>query len=188
MRYFRLLSRLYYGSIARAEGRKHQTYIFGEGIWRKTVILTMHCTDDFGLYEEITEEQACEEIRKTEILYRGLETFCINALGRLGVPEQRMQTKDLEIRIIYMLYRMSKLTRIDIHTLEACGFHYRMLRALGILMENGEMKEDAQMEKIRSNTLVMLVKSEDIFQNGQKSENDRLIMEKKACYDDFLQL
>ena len=61
-----------------------------------------------------------------------------------------------------------------------------MLEALQVLIDNGNMENDLQMENIREDTLAMLAKSEDILQNGQKSERDKRIIEQKIKHDNLV--
>lgn len=186
MIYYKLVDRINYGKIVKADGRKQYTYVFGESIWEKTGIMLLYFTDRSGFhdaYEEITEKQAYEVIKQTDDLYHKLENIGRDMLSRLNVSIPDVQTKNLEIRIIYMLYCISKIGRIDIDGLEADGFTTRMVRALKILIDNGDMETDQQMENMLNNTLAMLAKYEDIMQKGKKNERDNIIIEEKLKHD-----
>lgn len=186
MIYYKLVDRINYGKIVKADGRKQYTYVFGESIWEKTGIMLLYFTDRSGFhdaYEEITEKQAYEVIKQTDDLYHKLENIGRDMLSRLNVSIPDVQTKNLEIRIIYLLYCISKIERIDIDGLEADGFTTRMVRALKILIDNGDMETAQQMENIVNNTLAMSAKYEDIMQKGKKNERDNIIIEEKLKHD-----
>lgn len=186
MTYYKLVDRINYGKIVKADGRKQYTYVFGESVWEKTGIMLLYFTDRSGFhdaYEEITEKQAYEVIKQTDALYHKLENIGRDMLSRLNVSISDMQTKNLEIRIIYLLYCISKIEKLDIDGLEADGFTTRMVRALKILIDNGDMETDQQMENIVNNTLAMLAKYEDIMQKGKKNERDNIIIEEKLKHD-----
>lgn len=186
MKYFKLVDHINGGMIVRAEGREQYMYVYGESAWQRTGILLLYYTEDtvyYEKYEEITEEQAYEIIEQTYVLYHELEKICTNRLQKLNGLVPNIQTKNLEIKIIYLLYCISKIEKINVYELRSYGFTPRMLETLLLLIENGNMENDLQMEKILYNTLAMLVKSEDILQNGQKSERDKKIIEKKMRHD-----
>lgn len=61
-----------------------------------------------------------------------------------------------------------------------------MLRALKVLIDNGDLNNDSQMENILNNTLAMLAKSEDILQNGQNNERERVIIQKKIRHENLV--
>ena len=147
----------------------------------------MDKTGFYDKYEEITEEQAYEVIKETDVLYHKLETICENMLKKVNGLIPETQTKDLEIRIIYLLYCVSKIVKINTKELREKGFTNRMIETLQVVIENGKMENDQQMEEIRDDTLAMLVKSEDIYQNGQKTERDRIIIEERIEYEDMVQ-
>ena len=112
MIYYKLVDRINYGKIVKADGRKQYTYVFGESIWEKTGIMLLYFTDRSGFhdaYEEITEKQAYEVIKQTDDLYHKLENIGRDMLSRLNVSIPDVQTKNLEIRIIYLLYCISKI-------------------------------------------------------------------------------
>ena len=134
-------------------------------------------------YEEVTEEQAYEMIKGTDALYHKLETSSMDKLKVLNGSVPDIQTKNLKIRIIYLLYCINKTEKIDIDRLKDDGFTTRMVRGLKKLIDNGDMETDQQMENIVSNTYAMLAKYEDIMQNGKKSERDNIIIEEKIKYD-----
>ena len=67
--------------------------------------------------------------------------------------------------------------------MEADGFTTRMVRALKILIDNGDMETAQQMENIVNNTLAMSAKYEDIMQKGKKNERDNIIIEEKLKHD-----
>ena len=189
MRYYKLLDLYNYGMLIRTEGRKQGIYVYGESVWQKTGILSLYLMEKTGLYdkyEEISEEQACEIIEQTNSLYHGLENRCIDRLKKLNGLIPDMQTKDLEIKIIYLLYCISKMEKIDFYDLKTYGFTPHMLETLQVLIDNGNIENDIQMENILENTLAMLAKSEDILQNGQKSERDKRIIEQKIKHDNLV--
>lgn len=185
MTYYKLLDRFNYEMIVRAEGGNQYTYVYGESVWQKTGILLLYFMDTVfrDEYEIITEEQAYEVIKRTDALYHKLEAASMDKLKVLSGSIPDMQVNDIEIRIIYLLYCINKLETIDIDGLEADGFTTRMVRALKILNDNGDMETDQQMENIVSNTYAMLAKYEDIMRNGKKSERDNVIIEKKLKHD-----
>lgn len=188
MRYFKLVDHINGGMVVRVEGREQYMYVYGESMWQRTGILLLYYTEDTVYYEknkEITEEQAYEIIEQTNIQYQGLEKICIDRLKKIKGLIPDVKTKDLEIKIIYLLYCISKIEKIDLDELKNYGFTPRMLRTLQLLIENGNMENDLQMENILYNTLAMLVKSEDILQNGQKSEREKKIIEKKMRHDNL---
>lgn len=187
-KYFKITGRLFYGMVIKTKGREQQTYVFGESVWQKTWILSLYLTDDDDQYEEITKEQADEMLGETDELYHKLEFICMEKLRKRNIPAPVLQSKNLEIRIIYVLYYMSKFNKPDMAELEKEGFPFGMLWVLGILMDNGRMENNEQMEAILNNTMAMLVKNEDIFQSGQKTERDRKIIEKKIRYDNLVRL
>lgn len=186
MAYYKLLDRINSEMIVKTEGRKQYTYVFGESVWERTGIMLLYYTDrsDFhDAYEEITEEQAYEVIKQTDVLYHKLENIGKNMLSRLKGSIPDMQTKNLEIRIIYLLYCINKIKKLDIDGLKDDGFTNRMVRALKVLVDNRDMETDQQMENIVNNTYAMLAKYEDIMQNGKKSERDNIIIEEKIKHD-----
>lgn len=187
--YFKLIDRLNYGMIVRVEGRQQYTYVFGESVWKKTAILTLYFMDKTGFYdkyEEITEEQAYETMKQTEELYHRLERICWDKLKKLNGLIPELRSKNREIRIIYLLYCINKIETIEIDELEKHQFTPRMLRALKVLIDNGDLNSDSQMENILNNTLAMLAKSEDILQNGQNNERETLIIHKKIKHDNLV--
>lgn len=189
MRYFKLVDRYNWGVLIRTEGRKQGIYVYGESIWQKTGILALYLMEKTGLYdkyEEITEEQAYEIIEQTQVMYHRLEKICIDRLKKLSGLIPDMQTKDLEIKIIYLLYCISKIEKIDVNEWKNYGFTPRMLETLQVLIDNGNMENDLQMENILEDTLAMLAKSEDILQNGPKNERDKKIMEQKVKHDNLV--
>lgn len=186
MIYYKLVDRINFGKIIKADGKKQYTYVFGESVWEKTGIMLLYFTDRSGFhdaYEEITEEQAYEIIKQMDGLYHKLENISRDMLSRLKGSIPDMQTKNLEIRIIYLLYCIGKIEKLDINRLLIDGFTPRMLSALELLIDNGDMETDQQMENIVNNTLAMLAKYEDIIQNGKKNERDNIIIEEKLKHD-----
>jgi len=189
MTYYKLLDRFNYGMIIREEGRCQYTYVYGESGWQKTGILLLYFMDTVfrDEYEIITEEQAYEVIRQTDGLYHKLETTSMDKLKILNGSIPDIQTNDLEIRIIYLLYCINKIEKLDIDGLKDDGFTNRMVRALKVLADNGDMETDQQMENIVNNTYAMLAKYEDVIQKGQKNERDKFIIEKKIQHDKLVQ-
>lgn len=190
MTYYKLMDRINYGKIVKAEGRKQYTYVFGESVWEKTGIMLLYYTDRSGFhdaYEEVTEEQAYEVIKQTDVLYHRLENISKDILSRLTGSIPDVQTKNLEIKIIYLLYCISRVEKIDINGLLNDGFTPRMLRALELLIDYGDMENDQEMENILSNTLAMLAKYEDIMQSGKANERDSIIIEEKLKHDKLVQ-
>lgn len=188
MRYFKLVDHINGGVIVRVEGREQFMYVYGESMWQRTGILLLYYTEDtvyYEKYKEITEEQAYEIIEQTNIQYHRLEKICIDKLKKISSLIPDVKTKDLEIKIIFLLYCISKIEKINIYELKNYGFTPRMLRTLQLLIENGSMEDDLQMENILYNTLAMLVKSEDILQNGQKNEREKKIIEKRMRHDNL---
>ena len=225
-RYFKLIDSINYGMIIKTVGRKQYSYVFGEAVWQRTWLFTLYHWDKTGFadkYEEITEEQAYEAIKKRNVLYHKLEAVSEDMLKKVNGLIPETQTKDLEIRIIYLLYCVSKIVKIDTEKLQRKGFlnriiralnipikngsmkndqqiqnildtselknkgfPNRIIRALNILIENGAMENDQQMQNIIDSTFVLFVKSEDIYQNGQKTERDKAILEKKMRIDKLI--
>ena len=189
MRYFELVDHINGGMIVRVEGREQYMYVYGESMWQRTGILLLYYSEDTVYYEkfkEITEEQAYEIIEQTNVQYRGLEKICIDKLKKINGLIPDVKTKDLEIKIIFLLYCISKIEKINVYELKNYGFTSRMLRTLQLLIENSNMESDLQMENVLYNTLAMLVKSEYILQNGPKSDKEKRIIEKKIRYDNLL--
>ena len=67
------------------------------------------------------------------------------------------------IKIIYLLYCISKKEKIDFYDLKTYGFTPHMLETLQVLIDNGNMENDIQKENKLENTLAMHAKGEDIL-------------------------
>lgn len=193
MRYFKLLDQMNYGEIIKVEGRQQYTYIHGEGVWEKTGILLLYLTEEetgfYEKYEEISEEQAFEALKQTDALYQKLETTAEERLKKMNGTVPEIHTKNMEIKIIYLLYcisRARRLKRIKIEELREDGFTQRMLVVLKVLMENGKLSNDCQLDNVIHDTFAMLVKYEDILQNGEKNKRDKFIIEKKLEHDNLV--
>ena len=178
MKYYKLNDGTQLGLIVKGENREEYEYVFGEAVWQKSALIPLYSGFDCD-YDEVTEEQAFEVIRQWDALYRKLETSIVDKLRALNSPIPDIQTKDLRIRLIYLMYCISKVEKVNVDGLKEDGFTNRMVRGLKALIDNGDMETDQQMEKILGNTYAMLAKYEDIMQNGKKSKRDDLIIEKK---------
>lgn len=182
MTYYKLEDGTKFGMVVKTENKNQYEFVFGESVWQKTGILSLYFMEG-NRYEEVTEEQAYEVIKRTSALYHKLETTSMDKLKVLNCAIPDIQTKNLKIRIIYLLYCINKTEKIDIDRLKDDGFTTRMVRGLKKLIDNGDMETDQQMENIVSNTYAMLAKYEDIMQNGKKSERDNTIIEEKIKHD-----
>ena len=102
-------------------------------------------------YEEISEEQAYKALEQTEALYQKLETIDRDRLKNMTGAIPEIQTENMEIRIIYLLYCIvwrRRIKKIKIDELRKEGFTQHMLRALKVLIENGEMGREGLKERM----------------------------------------
>lgn len=181
--YYKLLDKLNYGEVVKKEALNEEyQYCFGEEKWYRSSIMLHYRrpdNDEFGEYEEITEEEAARLLgeqreRLNDLLELALKVATEahkNQKDKSGAPyiehpkAVAAQVKNIEHKIVAYLHDVVEDTEITLDALAEMGFTYRIVNSVRLLTKTDTLTYKEYLKRLKADGSARHVKIADLKHN-----------------------
>ena len=183
MKYFRLLDKMNKDEIVRQEALNTEyQYCFGEEKWVCSSIMMMYWwadNDEYGQFEEITEEEAISLLNKQRDNYNKLLELAIKVataahagqVDKGGNPyinhpkTVAASMTNTEYKIVAYLHDVCEDTPTTFDDLLNMGFTFRIVNSIRLLTKPDELTYEEYLRRLRMDSCARAVKVADLKHN-----------------------
>ena len=183
MIYYRLLDKLNYNEIVKKVSfNEEYQYSFGEVKWYRSAIMLFYRwadNDEYGQFEEITEEEAERILSEQRKRYNSLLELAINVASEAHKEQTdkggnpyiehlkavAAQVKNTEYKIVAYLHDICEDTYVTLDDLLKMGFTYRIVNSVRLLTKTDKLTYEGYLKRIKMDSSARYVKIADLKHN-----------------------
>lgn len=209
--YYKLLDKLNYGEVVKKEALNEEyQYSFGEEKWYRSSIMLFYRrpdNDEFGEYEEITEEEAARLLGEQRERLNNLLELAVKVAEQAhkgqtdkgGNPyiehlkAVAAQVNNIEHKIVAYLHDVVEDTEITLDDLSEMGFTFRIVNSVRLLTKTKELTYEEYLKRLKADDNARHVKIADLRHNmdisriPEPTDKDHKRLEKYKRSLDFLE-
>lgn len=181
--FYKLLDKLNYGEIIKKEALNEEyQYSFGEEKWYRSSIMLFYRrpdNDEFGEYEEITEQEAEHILGEQRSRYNSLLELAVKVAeqahkgqtdkgGNSYIEHPKAvaaQVNNTEHKIVAYLHDVVEDTEITLDDLSEMGFTFRIVNSVRLLTKTKELTYEEYLKRLKADDNARHVKIADLRHN-----------------------